>query len=451
MSGTITISLTDLLNAVYPQLKSQITKEPEIAEHGYRYIIWTDGTNYYAKNGTTGQIEFSGTDASTVIQEAIDAGNGLGNTIILKMREDWIINNPINLGRRHYTTIVADLGVNYISVNGKNPRLVLADGVNNAMFTTGGTTTYGLILRGLRIYGNRNKQSGGLYLVDLYNASNAIVDSCTIEESYLHGLRITSASYLIKSFIRNNNGLGVFAGSDTKIIDNEFSSNGWLLSNPASYSSIYCSGSVIIIGNNIYSNPYGSGIYVEGYYNTIVGNRISNVGYFGIFMSNAKYNIVVANNIEGASRASYNSFDGIRIQDDSRNNIIALNIIRDVYSDSDTSMVAYGIRDISTTKNNYIFSNRLIGTFNSGMIYVTNPRTVSTISVGASPFTYTNNTDAPILIIISGGNVSSISYNRGGSSTILPITSGSIWLGIGDSITVTYTSAPTMIAIPMIL
>lgn len=37
------------------------------------YVVWVDGTTYYAKNGRTGAIDFSGTDASTVIQAAIDA------------------------------------------------------------------------------------------------------------------------------------------------------------------------------------------------------------------------------------------------------------------------------------------------------------------------------------------------------------------------------------------
>ena len=69
MSGTITINSTDLANAIKPQLLQM----PEITQQPYSYIIFTDGTNYYAKNGKTGQIDYSGTDASTVIQSAIDA------------------------------------------------------------------------------------------------------------------------------------------------------------------------------------------------------------------------------------------------------------------------------------------------------------------------------------------------------------------------------------------
>jgi hypothetical protein len=35
------------------------------------YIVYTDGTNYYAKNGTTGQVDFSSADASLLITRAI--------------------------------------------------------------------------------------------------------------------------------------------------------------------------------------------------------------------------------------------------------------------------------------------------------------------------------------------------------------------------------------------
>ena len=88
MSGTIKISLTDLLNAIYRQLKSQITSEPEIAQQPYSYIIWTDGTTVYAKNGSTGQIEYSDTSSNAykVIQYAIDktVESGKWGTVFVK-------------------------------------------------------------------------------------------------------------------------------------------------------------------------------------------------------------------------------------------------------------------------------------------------------------------------------------------------------------------------------
>ncbi len=38
----------------------------------YSYVIYIDGTNYYAKNGSTGVVDYSGTNASLVIQQALD-------------------------------------------------------------------------------------------------------------------------------------------------------------------------------------------------------------------------------------------------------------------------------------------------------------------------------------------------------------------------------------------
>ena len=59
---------------VLSQSSSQtITIEPASFTETASYIIFKVGDTIYAKNGTTGEIEYSGTDASTVIQQAINA------------------------------------------------------------------------------------------------------------------------------------------------------------------------------------------------------------------------------------------------------------------------------------------------------------------------------------------------------------------------------------------
>ena len=48
------------------------------------YTIWKEGSNYFAKNAN-GEIEFSGTDATTVIQQAINiTHNAGGGTVLIK-------------------------------------------------------------------------------------------------------------------------------------------------------------------------------------------------------------------------------------------------------------------------------------------------------------------------------------------------------------------------------
>lgn len=66
----------------------------------------------------------------------------------------------------------------------------------------------------------------------------------------------------------------------------------------------------------------------------------------------------------------------------------------------------------------------------------------SAITVGASPYTYTQSYGKTQMVIVSGGTVTEIEYN--GTSTGL--TSGAFPLNYGDSLTITYTTAPTMLA-----
>ncbi len=80
-----------------------------------------------------------------------------------------------------------------------------------------------------------------------------------------------------------------------------------------------------------------------------------------------------------------------------------------------------------------------------GQIYTTQ----SAITVGSSPFTYTNNTINPGDVLVVGGTVSAQSFVRNTVSTPLNAGSGHVTLMPGDALTVTYTAAPTMTFIPL--
>jgi len=62
-----------------------------VAEHieTASYVVWTDGTTWFAKNGTTGQIDFEGAVAATVINSALAVANV--HKVVLLMQEDWAI------------------------------------------------------------------------------------------------------------------------------------------------------------------------------------------------------------------------------------------------------------------------------------------------------------------------------------------------------------------------
>lgn len=86
--------------------------------------------------------------------------------------------------------------------------------------------------------------------------------------------------------------------------------------------------------------------------------------------------------------------------------------------------------------------------------FVSGGGAATTISVGSSPFTYANTTDfvngSPTNqeIFIVGGTITAISYTPSGESAIsISPTTSALILRAGDSITITYTTAPVMYSI----
>ncbi len=80
---------------------------------------------------------------------------------------------------------------------------------------------------------------------------------------------------------------------------------------------------------------------------------------------------------------------------------------------------------------------------------VTYPDQNIPITVGASPFTYTNIRRYIMVVVVSGGTVSSIQFlPRGGAAITTGETAGAFYLSSGDAIRVTYSGAPTMTAAP---
>ena len=75
--------------------------------------------------------------------------------------------------------------------------------------------------------------------------------------------------------------------------------------------------------------------------------------------------------------------------------------------------------------------------------------TPNTLTVGASPYTYINNTGAPVDVMISGGGISKLQFTRNGTSFY---STGSFYgmftLSPWDAIKVTYVAAPTMVVVP---
>ena len=84
----------------------------------------------------------------------------------------------------------------------------------------------------------------------------------------------------------------------------------------------------------------------------------------------------------------------------------------------------------------------------TGVVYtapVPSTAAVQPIAVGASPFTYQNSQDAAIVVIVSGGTVTTIQFSRDGTNWYtVGLLAGQFWLNPGDRLRVTYVVAPNM-------
>jgi hypothetical protein len=89
----------------------------------------------------------------------------------------------------------------------------------------------------------------------------------------------------------------------------------------------------------------------------------------------------------------------------------------------------------------------------AGMFSTTN--IVTTPTVGASPFTYTNNASSLQQVHITGGTVSSVQWGRKNAAgtyvyvTVASATGASVVLSQGDQIIITYTVVPTLTVAPL--
>jgi parallel beta-helix repeat protein len=182
----------------------------------------------------------------------------------------------------------------------------------------------------------------------------------------------------------------------------------------------------ILVSNNNIQSSGGNGINISSAsatsvvrFSIISGNVVHGNTNHGILLTARVENNQVVNNT-----VISNSANGIRLSSQStnipNNNVISGNLL----SGNSTQLGQAG--DTNTIAIN-----------NKGH----NPQGIAAISVGASPFTYTAGS-TPEMVYISGGTVTAVSKS---SSTLFIQSNVNVRLEPHQSVTVTYTSTPTMV------
>jgi hypothetical protein len=265
-----------------------ITIEPGSFAETASYVIWTDGTYVYAKNGKTGQIDFSGSYAGTVIQSVINASTSGGKIFIkagtYSCSPIQILNSGIILQGEGNRTVLKALSTNtadLITVRANN--VAIRD-----MRLEGLSGLKHKLIAGL-------KSDLVLEYLDLYNPG---MDAITLwgYPDYVENVKIKNCRFNAP----NNYGVFIAHGRNIEIANNLFVS--------VNYSAVGVSmqSADIYILNNEIVYATDTGIDVEGVSSNfpnyscdgvvIDGNIIRQTGGAGIFVIDAR-KAVVTNNI----------------------------------------------------------------------------------------------------------------------------------------------------------
>jgi len=269
------------------------------------YVIFgedTDGDGVldiiYAKNGRTGEIEFSGTDAATVIQQAIDALKTTGGKILIK-RGVYIINSRITL---------ADFSWCNITIQGEGRGTVLkhAPDTNFSMGMIYVYRSHGVVIMDIAFDGNKDNvptPPSRFYDQNIYAKECryfTVINTWHRDSEYdsilVHGT--SDHVMIIGNHIKD-------AGDPTHAGGIGITFHG---PNPVRYS--------IILGNVI-ENPNSHGIELHWpEVVSVVGNSIYDQGEQGITVAGAGKEIsIVGNVIRSTKTDNYGIYVGATLDD----------------------------------------------------------------------------------------------------------------------------------------
>lgn len=336
---------------------------------GASYVIFKDGSEYEARNGTTGEIDYARESVSNCINAVIaDSDTTTGASILVK-QGIHVPDSPINIDRP----------IHLMGEGMHNTRLVFADDVNDNMIdiSGGASAFYFPIISDIHLRGNPTNQTQGHGInvaantadaqirnvfVDYFKENGikvltgwgARIDRCVIEYNGLHGIQIQGSQWSIsRCFSAYNTRIGIYTPSSITargiVSNNELYLNGrsgvWIEDGN------YC----IVTGNSFRANSYGnantySQLYLEqdpDY--TMITSNTFNGDYdgtdypkYGVDINGGTHNIVMVNSFVNHVTAP--------VRDNGSNNIIRHN---DGYvtENSGTATVANGNTSVAVTHN----------------------------------------------------------------------------------------------------
>jgi len=349
-----------------------------------KYVIWNEGNNYYAKN-STGSIEFSGTNASSIIQNALDSltsGRTWKEKVILK--GNFTIDSTIKIP-------------SFTVLNLMKAKIKLANEANVNMFENkdlvAGNSNIEIV--GGILDGNKAKQSNGGHGIYLERVSESKIEDCTIKNTYSNGIyfNICENNRIIKNFVTSTGDFGIlyYDSKDAVIEQNIIDAT----ENTGIYLDRLSGKGYSIISGNIVKNVLGTdaGIFIDFVEKVVISDNLVYNSSKGIFIFNST-NFVVANNvlhnntgqgifvdaesmfgIISGNQVTLSGAEGIRIDDSTCTNIL---IISNVLHNNNPNIKNWATQNITIKYNTGYLTE------NSGTATIANTTTSVTVNHGLS-------------------------------------------------------------------
>ncbi len=416
------------------------------------YTIYKKAASFYAMNGQTGLVEFSGTNGRTVLQNAIDAISDdaprFGGTIILE--PSVRIDATITISKENIA-IVSDAkphdeakqpGIQKIVVDSTSKKIqgFRLDGISvrELEFNANGNEIRGIWVDNCEIVPGTAANQGGIRFTGSTLVQMAQFTNCIFWDYNSGGGAI--------NYEGTGGGTGHHVYANCSYLSKAVNATTFRFAADAFV------GMPIWIDNCSFVNRTPDTGYKPFH---IEGHATSNKGIPNLMITNLYLEIdeqdvdifTIDDSSAGVEQYFFCTIMGLHIlpKSGTGNTRLIVNNRANTYWDGTTEAGLTVLGGHLDRKTN-TFS---LGTPNEGTrfrvvvkdLHGFNPQGVAAISVGASPFTYQNADSVPEAVYIDGGTVSDISRD---AMTVFTGTPALVWLEPRESVTVTYSAPPTM-------
>jgi len=290
-----------------------------VREETASYVVFKVGAMYYAKNGRTGQIEFSGTDASTVIQSAIDALTDGGRIFIKKGTYELstfleIKTSGIILEGEGYQTFLKMIGTPAWTIN---------------VHGTASSFIKRVQIRNMRVLGN--SAAGGGAGVTFYYAEECKAERLWVEDADI-GIALgidawgeVHYSMVINCVITNNKYEAIYLSGTSTANGKRNIAIGNVIYAELQHGIHLAYQEKSVAMGNVILDPAKNGIRIADCVGcVIIGNTIYSSGEQGILLAGVSYNNIIKGNIVDTTDTT--NLGGYWSHHDSHDNLVIGNV-----------------------------------------------------------------------------------------------------------------------------